>query len=810
MRRFWTCASAIVLLCVVIAARVLGQAPPLSSAGGTQDVASVIATVVATGIPGAGAITQIGTFHQGGPFVERTAFAAETQPGHVLDPTRLFVASTSNFGAPLARPDEAEGSILSIDVSGGPIAIPAGFASAGGQATALGGYVILYAAQSPAFLNSVNGNTGAVTASLPSVSLPLGISLNNGFGRPWFANAPDGSEGDGTITVTDPNGAPLRGAPSAVAGGVFAGDLTNRNSATTHGLTAAALATGLTTKSPDASGRAVFLAALADGSVVQVHVQRGVDGLVAPNSFTAIPDISRERAESNDPAVVTRVGMLFNWVPQRTVFVSDPLTNRILVFDLADDGTLLQAVNARYITSPVLQTPVDLAPAVREAAARNFASNTTLGGGSDFYVVNRGNNSVVRMTQTGTVVAVRHIESSVEGFRLNGIAVSENARTIWLTATAPDGQGVVLQTSTFGAGALTTSLIDHAQSGGATTAARQGQDIFSNNLTPGDGLGPLFNGTSCASCHNTPSAGGMGVDTDTFVTRIARINHGVFEPLSSHGGTIARQHSITEFGERCGIPTGVPPEATLTSRRSAMTLRGTALIDDILLSDILAAQAAEPATVRGRLNVLADGRVGRFGWKAQTPTLVEFIGEAFRDESGVTNPLAAHDLVSGCGAAITSPEADGVALTSLVAFLNTIDPVPPSNATLSLPGASLFTSVGCAACHKPSYRILGSTAPNPALPAVILTAFLYSDLLLHDMGAGLADGFEQGSATGSEFRTAPLWRVSERQHFLHDGRATTILDAVEMHGGQATGAVDAFNALSAADRQALLDFLNGI
>jgi CxxC motif-containing protein (DUF1111 family) len=302
----------------------------------------------------------------------------------------------------------------------------------------------------------------------------------------------------------------------------------------------------------------------------------------------------------------------------------------------------------------------------------------------------------------------------------------------------------------------------------------------------------------------------MGVSAGTFVTRIARVSNGAFDPLSSHGGPIARERSVTEFGVPCGIPTGVPPEATLSSRRSAMTLRGTALIDNILLSDIIAAQAAQPASVRGRLNVLADGRVGRFGWKAQTPTLVEFMGEAFRDETGLTNPLASHDLISGCGASIVKPEADGVALTSLVAFLNTIDPAPPSSATLAQPGASLFASVGCATCHRPSLRILGSTPPNPAAPTVLLTAFLYSDLLLHDMGPYLADGFEQGSATGSEFRTAPLWRVSERQQFLHDGRAATILDAIRMHAGQATAAVDAFNALSVGDRQAVLDFLNGI
>ena len=91
-----------------------------------------------------------------------------------------------------------------------------------------------------------------------------------------------------------------------------------------------------------------------------------------------------------------------------------------------------------------------------------------------------------------------------------------------------------------------------------------------------------------------------------------------------------------------------------------------------------------------------------------------------------------------------------------------------------------------------------------------MTAFLYSDLLLHDMGPGLADGFEQGSATGSEFRTAPLWRISDRQHFLHDGRAATILDAIRAHGGQASSAAAAFEALSGVDQQAMLTFLNGI
>jgi CxxC motif-containing protein (DUF1111 family) len=323
-------------------------------------------------------------------------------------------------------------------------------------------------------------------------------------------------------------------------------------------------------------------------------------------------------------------------------------------------------------------------------------------------------------------------------------------------------------------------------------------------MTTTQALGPLFNEQSCSGCHNTPAAGGMGSDAQSFVTRIARTQQGGFELLPGHTGPIARQHSIAELGSPCGLPTGVPPQANLTSRRSAMTLRGTAMIDNILESQLRAAaiDPAVPAPVRGRVNLLPDGRIGRFGWKAQTATLVEFMGEAFRDEIGVTNPLAPTDLVNGCGAHILKPEMDALPLTALVAFLNTIDPPVPAAACTASPGAAVFAAVGCANCHKPSYAVPGG--------GTTLVPRLYSDLLLHKMGPGLSDGFEQGTATGAEFRTAPLWRVSDRTHFLHDGRATSILDAILLHGGQAGDAVAAFNALSSADRQALLAFLGCI
>src|SRR5262249_23765142 len=161
-------------------------------------------------------------------------------------------------------------------VSQGLVTVPADLATAGGQAVSADGRARIYANQDAAFLNSIN-NPNAVTAALPAASLPLGISLNSGNGRPWVANAPTGATGPGTITVLDPSGEPLAGAPDPVAGGVFEGDGTNRSSASTEGLDHGAVATAIMTKSPDGTGKAVFLAAEADGSIVQVHVLKGVD-----------------------------------------------------------------------------------------------------------------------------------------------------------------------------------------------------------------------------------------------------------------------------------------------------------------------------------------------------------------------------------------------------------------------------------------------------------------------------------------------------------------------------------------------------
>jgi len=279
------------------------------------------------------------------------------------------------------------------------------------------------------------------------------------------------------------------------------------------------------------------------------------------------------------------------------------------------------------------------------------------------------------------------------------------------------------------------------------------------------------------------------------VTRVARISNGMFDPLIGLGGPVARAHSIAELGFPCGLRTGVPPLANVTSKRSAMTLRGTALIDFVQNRDILTAQAAEPADVRGKVNQLADGRLGRFGWKGQFATLVEFMGDAFTHEMGITNPLAMHDEVRGCGASLLEPEIDAVPVQAVTAFMGTLDPAVPASTCLASAGAATFATAGCAGCHTPSF-------PGPGR-----TINLYSDLLVHDMGDAFDDHFVAGSAGGSEWRTTPLWRANERTHFLHDGRAASLADAIAAHDGQAAASAGSFAALDPASRQALLDFL---
>ena len=409
----------------------------------------VLATrVVAVGIPGASAISGVGTFLPGGPIHDKPVFAAYTAPGQVLDPTRILVGSGFNFGATLADPRQAEGALLSIDTSAPqPLWIPPHFAARGGQASALDGRVQMFRANSPAFFNGIH-TPGAVTAGFTGVGNPLGLSINNAFGRLWPANAPYGMRGIGTSTILDPTGIPLAGAPNLQGGGVFAGALTQRLPVPIlpGALRVGAVGTAFLGRSPDGSGRAVFGVVLADGSMIQVHTEKAVDGLAPARTVAAL--LTRQHRE--EPDVPPRLGVIVNYEPNRILYVSEPFEDRIAVVALTDDGAIFRVASVGHIRSRALNQPIDLAPAAVETEDPNWSSNTTLEEGSDFYVANRGNNTIVRMHQDGTVVAVRRILLR-EG-RLNGIAVSADGSKIWVTVTALGYRGgAVLELAAFGA-----------------------------------------------------------------------------------------------------------------------------------------------------------------------------------------------------------------------------------------------------------------------------------------------------------------------------------------------------------------------
>src|SRR5215469_5218253 len=413
--------------------------------------------VVAIGIPGASAVAPVGTFLPGGPIHDNPALAAFTQPGRVLDPVRILVGSRSNFGAPKANADQAEGALLSIDPRGGTtLAVPPAFAAAGDQASALGGAVQLYTAQSPAFRNGFYNPT-AVTANQTGVSNPLDLSINNAFGRLWPANAPFGLDGPGTSSIDDPDGRPLKGAPNPITGGVYFDSLTGRQPAQVipGALRKAAVGTAFLSRSPDGSGRAVFAVVVADGSVVQEHTGKGLDGLAPAGTIQSLA--GRQGEDDWEEGLTPRLGALVNYTPTVILYVSQPFDDSIVAIDLVVGGPAGSQVRVpagqRVLRSRAFDRPVAMTPVGIETENPNWASNTTLEQGSDLYVCNAGGGTIVRLRQDGTVASVGRVTAhgrSLGEARLNGIASSPDGSRIWVTYVGrlpdlADRQGGVIE-----------------------------------------------------------------------------------------------------------------------------------------------------------------------------------------------------------------------------------------------------------------------------------------------------------------------------------------------------------------------------
>lgn len=352
-----------------------------------------------------------------------------------------------------------------------------------------------------------------------------------------------------------------------------------------------------------------------------------------------------------------------------------------------------------------------------------------------------------------------------------------------------------------------------------------------------DGLGPLFDARSCASCHPRDGRGTIHVETDgTLDGRGAVLvlgrPDGSGDPVYGRRLQIDAVQGLTPEGilaveertpadgrhARLAVPRqlayGLLDASTGMSLRAAPDLRGRGLLELVPEDAVVAIAAAQPEEVRGRVRRVAlpggGTALGRYGWKASQPSLEAQSSEAFFLDMGLSTPLHPEpwgdctDAQSACRAAPHGREEEGaveipqVLLTRVVAYVASL-PVPQAGGDRK--GAALFAAAGCAQCHRPSLP----TANNGA-------ARLFTDLLLHDLGPGLADTLSEPGVAPGEWRTAPLAGMSDALQrgtgLLHDGRAPDIAAAVSWHGGQADGARRHFLALPEKDRVALVAYVS--
>ncbi len=340
---------------------------------------------------------------------------------------------------------------------------------------------------------------------------------------------------------------------------------------------------------------------------------------------------------------------------------------------------------------------------------------------------------------------------------------------------------------------------------------KKGRVVFNQVFTPQTGLGPLFNGTGCASCHNEPVPGGGGSFTQ--VNASVLDSSGFCDPLVERGGPVFQLSVTPALKDALGIDAEPIPPGAARGRRTTPDVFGFGLLDAVPESSILTLADPDDTDgdgISGRVNRFFDGRVGRFGRKALTPTLAEFAEGAFHFEQGVTVPnFPGEGSVGGQPMPpdvdpLPEPEVSAELVAHTDAYVRTLAPAKPKGLDDDARRGQLtFSRIGCAKCHLPTLR----TGDHPIQALANREFPAYTDLLLHDMGPQLADVCQGLVATPSEFRTEPLMALRLARRYLHDGRAKSIEQAVELHAGEAATSRDGFGALSGSDRKDLLKFL---
>ena len=371
-----------------------------------------------------------------------------------------------------------------------------------------------------------------------------------------------------------------------------------------------------------------------------------------------------------------------------------------------------------------------------------------------------------------------------------------------------------------------------------------------------DGLGPLLNAQSCSSCHLLDGRGSADGEEPGLLFRVRAIDDDVAEPDPVYGDQIqdrailgvAPEASVrTIYTEETGT---FPDGSTYRLRRPVHELEDLAY-GDVSVETVLAPRLAPPVFGAGLLEAIPEGEVldmadpddgdadgisgrpnrvldvstgetalGRFGWKANVPTVEQQVAAAFIGDIGITSPLFPEDNCTPtqveCASAINggSPEITQDLFDQVVFYNRTL--AVPARRNLDEPGvvagASLFGEAGCVSCHQPRQETGVSDIEALAGQEI----YPFTDLLLHDMGPDLADGGPDGEATGSEWRTPPLWgiglteTVNGNLNFLHDGRARSLEEAILWHGGEAEASKQAFVGLSPEQRSELIEFLESM
>jgi CxxC motif-containing protein (DUF1111 family) len=349
---------------------------------------------------------------------------------------------------------------------------------------------------------------------------------------------------------------------------------------------------------------------------------------------------------------------------------------------------------------------------------------------------------------------------------------------------------------------------------------RLGLEDFTEVEAAEEGLGPAFNGTSCAVCHNLPAIGGAGVILE--LRAGYREENGTARGLNPAEDTLIHMLSVPNHG----CQPQMPDDVNVIARRAPIPLFGAGLVEAIPDDTLLGLEDPVDRNrdgVSGRAAIVIDvgsgrRRVGRFGWKAQHATLLAFAADAYRNEMGITNDLFPVESAFGVSESQMrqcdpfpdpedrrDPRTGRRGIDNFESFMRLLAPLPRTHSDdVTREGERVFAAIGCAACHVPALETAASSNPLFHRKRVEL----FSDLLLHDVGTG--DGIRQGAAEAGEIRTPALWGLRFRRPLLHDGSAVTIADAIEHHAGEASLARRGFAQLSPQDRDHLLTFLRSL